>query len=1364
MRKLSILSAALLLAAALSCTREQDVNLSRTMTFKAVWADNPDTRTAIQSDGTSVWWSPNERIEIFGTDDSYGVFTSTNTAPEATATFEGTLEGGYGASSGTRYIGLYPYYEYSYYDNGKLHTRVQDVQQGKEGTFADGAFPAVSISDNNLLSFRHLCGGARFSVANEGIGSVTFEALGKEDLAGLVDITFNNDGTFVTEVSHDDSEHSEAVTVIAPEGGFIPGKYYFAALLPGTLSHGLKVTYSKLDGTFAEIELDKPITVNRARFGTIAGKDAGLTFHEYDITTPTAVDLGLSVKWASFNIGATKPQETGYYYAWGETFPKKAYNWGTYQWGEDEEHLTKYNLDASSGTVDNKLMLDPEDDVAHVRLGDKWRMPVQAEIEELLNTQYDDRYEWNLKTIDGVAGIEIVCLANGNSIFLPQTGLMYGSQRDREDCAILWSSSLVSIYPQYAFGLHIGISEYGTYATDNSSDRFDGLCVRPVYGDRPAIVPVESIVLQRSQLTLQPGVNYYMPARVLPENATDQLLAWRSSDESVVAIERDWFYAVAPGTATITVSTADGSRTATCQVTVKMPATTIATPDAVDLGLSVKWASFNIGATKPEESGNYYAWGEIEPKSEFNSDSYKWYDNDTDQYSKYCLDSAYGPVDNKYELDAEDDVAQVKLGGNWRIPTPAEMRELLDTRNNNGYRWQYKTINGFPGFEIVCLANNNSIFLPSSGYISGNMLSSTAQYWTSSLDSFSSREAQACGLYIYESGGPDAYISSFLDGLMRNFGSTVRPVFGQIETIPVNSVTLNRTRMDLSAGIKFSLNATIQPENATSKRLVWTSSDNSVATVDEGYVTCVAPGKTTITVSVVGENKSATCEVTVHDPSASFSTPTAVDLGLSVKWASFNVGASKPEQNGFFYAWGETEPKSQYDSYSYRWCDGSMDRLTKYNYDPFYGVVDYKSTLEDADDVAHVKLGGKWRMPTFEEIDELAKTKDNPGYRWTWKKFEDGCSGVEITCLANGNHIFLPASGYVDDYAFYGSDTQGVYWASSSFRDFSPGSGLSFSYEDMYESFFCYTDLMYRANGYSVRPVYGDPPAVIPVESISLNMNKAVVPTGAYIDLEASVLPENTTEITFWTSSDKSVATVDNGIVTGVAPGEATISIMTPNGKKKAFCQITVQDPATTFATPEAVDLGLSSKWATFNLGATAPEQPGNYYAWGEKNPESPYTFDYEWFTESSTGYGYTKYCFDPGIGLNGFTDGKTRLDPEDDIVRVKLGGKWRMPKFNDILELQQKCTWTWTELNGLNGFQVTGPSGKSIFLPATGILFGTHIDNYNEAGMIFSDQLSDDSSNLAKALNYSSEYIGSYCMYTDSQRLYGVSVRPVCD
>lgn len=1369
MKKQAFILGALLLAATWSCTREQDTDLSQKMTFQAVWADNPDTRTAIQPDGTSVWWSPNEEINVFGTDYSSGKFTSTNTTPQATATFEGTLSDGSGGRSATRYIGVYPYSPSNDYYDGEVWLEVKAFQPGKEGTFADKAFPAVSITDDKQMTFYHVCGGARFSVVNEGIGSVTFESLGKEPLAGYVRIQFEEDGTFVTEVS--EYEYSTAVTVTAPEGGFVPGKYYFAAFLPGTLSQGLNVTYSKLDGSFAEIALDKSITVHRARFGTIAGKDAGLAFRGYDITTPTAIDLGLSVKWASFNLGATKPEEPGYYYAWGETEPKKVYGWGTYKWGDDERHLKKYNHEAPSGTVDNKVQLDPEDDAAHVKLGDKWRMPVHAELQELLDTQNDSRYEWNFKSVNGVDGVEITCLANGNHIFLPKNGFLYGTEQLRADQAKIWSSSLLVDNPMLARNLSVSISESYILPSISNGNRESGNGIRPVYGDLPAAIPVESISLERSQLSIYPGLQFNLAAKALPENATNKIITWSSSDESVVTVDT-WgsITAVALGTATITAATVDGNKTATCQVTVKDPVTTLATPAAVDLGLSVKWASFNLGATRPEESGNYYSWGETEPKTEFGFDTYKWFDPYSDELTKYNNDSEYGLVDDLYLLEADDDVAHVKLGGDWRMPTAAEMQELLDTRYNGGYEWQYKSVNGIPGFEIVCLANHNSIFLPFSGNISYEDLSRGASYWTTSISDYSPMSAKAGDITAYDSFGPGGSYYSSLTGKDRSSGVPVRPVYGRLITIPVESVTLDRTKMDLSADITFSLSATVQPQNATNQRISWTSSDESVATVDsEGNVHCVAPGTATITVTTADGGKTASCFVTVKDPSAPFATPTAVDLGLSIPWASFNVGASSPEENGFYYAWGETEPKSQYDESTYQWCDGSMDLLTKYNFDPASGVVDYRSKLEDADDVAHVKLGGKWRMPTYEEIQELYQTKDNPGYQWTWKTLESGCSGVEITCLANGNHIFLPASGYVSAYreSYYNGVT-GFYWSSSVDKSLDPGQALQFHYDDDSGSLFSYIGSQYRPGGYSVRPVHGDPPASIPVESISLDRENATIPLGASIELNASILPENTTETIIWTSNDESVATVQvqRGLVTSVAPGTATITVKTLDGKKKATCQITVQAPATTFTTPMAVDLGLSVKWGSFNLGATAPEQPGNYYAWGETEPKSSHPDSYQWY-RSDNGYsgGYTKYCNDPDQGYDGFTDGKTRLDPEDDVVRVKLGGKWRMPTEDEVRELVERCTWTWTRQNGMNGFQVKGTNGNSIFLPAAGSLVGNALEEYNDKGYCFTTQMADNAVFMARTLEFGTWYNESYFHYvSDDFRQWGVTLRPVCE
>ncbi|MBQ7253551.1 MAG: fimbrillin family protein [Bacteroidales bacterium] len=158
--------------------------------------------------------------------------------------------------------------------------------------------------------------------------------------------------------------------------------------------------------------------------------------------------------------------------------------------------------------------------------------------------------------------------------------------------------------------------------------------------------------------------------------------------------------------------------------------------------------------------------------------------------------------------------------------------------------------------------------------------------------------------------------------------------------------------------------------------------------------------------------------------------PEAVDLGLSVKWASCNLGAYKPEDYGDYYAWGETTTKENYSWETYKWCNGSENSLTKYNTDISYGKVDNKTVLEPADDVANVKLGGKWRMPTVSEVNELISTKDKASYQWEWKSLS-GHNGWLVTYLANNNSIFLPAAGIRGDNNVYQVGSIGGCWSSS---------------------------------------------------------------------------------------------------------------------------------------------------------------------------------------------------------------------------------------------------------------------------------------------------------------------------------------------
>jgi len=152
----------------------------------------------------------------------------------------------------------------------------------------------------------------------------------------------------------------------------------------------------------------------------------------------------------------------------------------------------------------------------------------------------------------------------------------------------------------------------------------------------------------------------------------------------------------------------------------------------------------------------------------------------------------------------------------------------------------------------------------------------------------------------------------------------------------------------------------------------------------------------------------------------------AIDLGLpsGTLWASYNVGATKPEEYGGYYAWGETEEKESYSWSTYKWCNGTYITLTKYCSNSEYGTVDNKTELDLEDDVAHVRWGGNWRMPTIDDVKELL---DNTKSEWTIINDVKGC---KFTSKTNGNSIFLPAAGYVWEAEWDGVGSYGLYWTS----------------------------------------------------------------------------------------------------------------------------------------------------------------------------------------------------------------------------------------------------------------------------------------------------------------------------------------------
>ena len=205
----------------------------------------------------------------------------------------------------------------------------------------------------------------------------------------------------------------------------------------------------------------------------------------------------------------------------------------------------------------------------------------------------------------------------------------------------------------------------------------------------------------------------------------------------------------------------------------------------------------------------------------------------------------------------------------------------------------------------------------------------------------------------------------------------------------------------------------------------------------------------------------------------------------------------------------------------------------------------------------------------------------------------------------------------------------------------------------------------------------------------------------------------------------------------------------------------------------EYVDLGLSVKWATCNVGADKPEDYGDYYAWGELEPKESYTWENYRFHTRGYDEGtvrLSKYSSIVYTGLydeNGrsIADDKTLLEPEDDVAHVKWGGNWRLPTVEEMNELIDSCTWTWTTLNGVNGCLVTsnrpGYTERSIFLPAAGkYAFEPENKSVGIRGNYWSSSGNrNETSHSASVLCFGSSYDAVKITF----RNHGQSIRPVC-
>ena len=461
-----------------------------------------------------------------------------------------------------------------------------------------------------------------------------------------------------------------------------------------------------------------------------------------------AVDLGLSVKWSSCNVGADDSTEEGFFFSWGETKPKESYDDSNYRWSQGKR-VTKYCVHGRDGDVDNRYILEAEDDAATCYFGSGWRMPTRREWLELIENCEWKREPVTTPTGEKVWGYRFISKINKNSIFLPAKGIRFEDKNDYLEEGFYWSSTLFENSGDLACSTHF--SESGV--SMGALMRYFGCLIRPVYGETIlpesiTIVPVEKLTLDPNRAEIKYGNVITLKLTIAPENPTDKRVFWSSSNTSVAVVAQDGrVTGLREGSAVITVES--GGKTAACRLTV------IDRREAVDMGVSVKWSPYNIGAQSSTDTGNFFAWGELGPKASYTRENYKFRDNNKYYKPGYI-----------HTLEKADDAANNAWGGKWRIPTPWEWSELLDNCDKS-----WTVVNGVRGLMLTSKTTGNKLFFPASGYMSGTqrlMDGERGCYWLSTTRGWSPYEPNA--VCVYSGGTGDLGDHGF------HVGFLIRPV------------------------------------------------------------------------------------------------------------------------------------------------------------------------------------------------------------------------------------------------------------------------------------------------------------------------------------------------------------------------------------------------------------------------------------------------------------------------------------------------------------------------------------------------------------------------------------------------------------
>ncbi len=717
----------------------------------------------------------------------------------------------------------------------------------------------------------------------------------------------------------------------------------------------------------------------------------------------------------------------------------------------------------------------------------------------------------------------------------------------------------------------------------------------------------------------------------------------------------------------------------------------------VDLGLTsgTLWATYNVGASSPEGKGDYFAWGETTSKNLYSTGSYTYgkYDENATNYGM----TKYTNSDGLKTLEATDDAATANWGGKWRMPTREEFEELITECT-----WEEQGTLINRNYTITG-PNGNSIILPALACYD-IILSHRGEgyYLSSSLNE--TNVSQAWGLYFSTD-------NKEMNRYARYNGYSVRAVHPAIKY----TITAEAGKGGTTAGT----GTYIANRTAT-----------ILAMPDAHYVfTGWSDGNqdNPRTIMVIGDaTYTATFALTQH----------------TLTLAAEN-GTISGAESGKKYDYGTelTLTATPNEGYAFTsWSDGNMNNPRTITitedaaYTATFALTQHTLTLTaENGTITGAESGKKYDYGT-----ELTLTATpNEGYAFTG--WSDGNTNNPRTFMVTGDATYT-ATFALTQHTLTLTAENGTISGAESGKKYDYGTTLTLTVTP---------NEGYAFTGWSDGNQENPRTVTIKQDSIF-------------------------TAIFALTQHTLTLA-AENGTITGAESGKkydyGTILTLTATPNEgyafSAWSDGNTDNPRTVtitqyltftalFVTLEYVDLSLSSGtlWATFNVGAAAPEQYGDYFAWGETEPKRNYSWsnegDYKWGVYNSsddTNEGMTKY---------NQTDGKAVLEAADDAATVNWGGDWRMPTIEEQQELLDECDWSWDSTK--KGYIVTGKNGNAIFLPAAGYR-DKYLLNSGSRGYYWSSSL--------YALRFP-RYVS--CLYFSSDdpvkdinfRCSGLSVRPV--